>query len=168
MKKIRTGVFETNSSSVHSLVFYDMGVLGTAEKELESLIAWDGKIHITPDDFGWEYSGPYYGAIKKLSYIATTIVQKCREYDENWNETVDTEELENDSEFLEVDDILCKNINGCKGWVIDPKNDYYPWGYVDHQSYLGNIKNFLSYEGVSLYEFIFDDKVELVIYNDNH
>tara|TARA_R110000772_G_scaffold2410_4_gene8618 strand:- start:81568 stop:82320 length:753 start_codon:yes stop_codon:yes gene_type:complete len=51
MKKVRKGIFETNSSSSHSIhIDDDMGLMDTSMVPDE-----DGKIYITESEFGWEW-----------------------------------------------------------------------------------------------------------------
>lgn len=172
MKKVRTGVFETNSSSVHSLVISEFPDY-TGEKQLESLIDYDDKIHITTDEFGWGYDGPYHDAVMKLSYLATIIAYKyyldcCFTRGADYEQTI-RENMDIDEEFEWINDFLITHIDGCKGWFIEPLgSSAYPWGVIDHQSYLGSVREFLDYENVSLEEFLLDNNVRLIIDNDNH
>jgi hypothetical protein len=67
MKKvIRKGVFETNSSSTHSITIADSGKLQN------TLPITDGKIFVTCEEFGWEQE-VHTDAYTKLSYLKTNI-----------------------------------------------------------------------------------------------
>lgn len=67
MIKIRKGVFETNSSSVHSLCI-------SKEDKLFLFIPKTKSIKIRTNEFGWE-AEEYTSAEDKLSYIYTGILQ---------------------------------------------------------------------------------------------
>ena len=74
-RQIRRGVFETNSSSTHSVSvahtnaqYYDSNILNAFIDE------YDNKVHVRFGEFGWEienYSFPY----DKLQYIVTMLVE---------------------------------------------------------------------------------------------
>ena len=170
-RRIRKGVFETNSSSVHSLVFHahaENEQYNDAFADLKTLIdPDDNKIHITPDEFGWGYHGSYEGAAKKLSYLATIITEKYYTWYDEDTQNIE-EDIISDYDFERVNDILRTNLV-CDGWIIDPLGGYYKWGYIDHQSRPENIITFLDWNDCdSIEEFLFDDNVELIIDNDNH
>lgn len=154
-KTIRYGVFETNSSSVHTVTIkghakYISPPLKVSEN--------DNKVHITPDCFGWYYDGNYEGSEMKLSYLATMIVaQSGFDYADN-------------NDYFMLDELIRKHCN-CDGLAIDAlDDDFYSKGYIDHQSYHSSINNFLLLEcdGMSLGDFIFNDNVDLHISNDNN
>lgn len=159
-RKIRKGMFETNSSSVHSIVIESLDTLDDFPPVDE-----DGKVRISPDEFGWEYGGNYSGVQKKLSYLATIICQRlgC------WGEEDMLEEIEDDDDFQLVNDVII-NYMKCDGWEIVKREDsFHPWGYIDHQSYCGSIRATLNeFSGISLPYFLFSSDVVLVIDNDNH
>ena len=67
--KTRKGIFETNSSSVHSLVFLNQKLSKPNLKELR--IDKDGVIKIPLGYFGKDYR-IYSSQKEKLSYIMTT------------------------------------------------------------------------------------------------
>ena len=71
MKSIRIGVFETNSSSSHSLT------VSNGEIQKSTLSDQDGVIVGLLGDFGWEIEH-YESQSSKLSYLLTQI-----QYDEN-------------------------------------------------------------------------------------
>lgn len=170
MKKLRKGVFETNSSSMHSVVitgnsdnFDDFPKLGK-----------DGMVHIRCDEFGWSYEGYYYGVEQKLSYLATMIATQAYQYydyeEDNLPEELNRENMEWNEDFVLVDNILVEYCK-CGGWVIRRRNtESYPWGYIDHQSYYPSIREFLNYEcnGIPVENFLFSSGVTLEIDNDNH
>ena len=78
MKKLRKGVFETNSSSMHSVV-----ITGNSDDFDDfPMLDGDGMVHIDCDEFGWSYEGYYDGVEQKLSDLATMIdTQEYQYYD---------------------------------------------------------------------------------------
>lgn len=172
MKKLRKGVFETNSSSMHSVVISGNSDDFDDFPKLDK----DGMVHIRCDEFGWYYEGNYYGVERKLSYLATMIATQAYQYydchyeEDNLPEELNRENMEWNEDFVLVDNILVEYCK-CGGWAInriDGAN--YPWGYIDHQSYYPSIREFLEYEcnGIPVENFLFSGGVELVIDNDNH
>ena len=70
-KQIRSGLFETNSSSVHAI-----GInLGFSLSKLPT------ELHFEPGEFGWEY-GFHDDTLTKASYLYTSIVScnVCKEF----------------------------------------------------------------------------------------
>ena len=66
MIKIRRSVFETNSSSMHSL-----SVIGS--DMMNSIVSKDGVIGVSGGEFGWGYD-ELVTPIEKLSYLVTEYV----------------------------------------------------------------------------------------------
>lgn len=170
MKKLRKGVFETNSSSMHSVV-----ITGNSDDFDDfPMLDGNGMVHINCDEFGWSYEGYYDGVEQKLSYLATMIATQAYQYydyeEDNLPEELNRENMEWNEDFVLVDNILIEYCK-CGGWVIRRRNDeFYPWGYIDHQSYYPSIREFLEHEcnGISVENFLFSSGVTLEIDNDNH
>lgn len=143
MKKIRIGVFETNSSSSHSITISAIGEL-TDKFSVED----DGKFHIFPGEFGW---GPsvHTDAQTKASYCYT----HCKE-------SSGSPEI-----LVMLKKILEEHLGG---EVVFEKStdDYHEYGYIDHQSSGTACEAFETEE--LLANFIFNPKSVLVIDNDNH
>lgn len=143
MISIRRWVFETNSSSTHSI----------------SIEEWDldfktdyGIIEIETWDFWWSWLD-YYDFYTKASYIRTWIVNI-------WNWTHEKIFKETISEFT-----WCEVI--CKRWEWD---EYFPDGYIDHQSV--DVWDFFSSYKESetkdkIKKFLFNSSSSLFIWNDN-
>lgn len=70
-KQIRSGLFETNSSSVHAICIN----LGFSSSKLPT------ELHFEPGEFGWEY-GYHDDTLTKASYLYTSILScnKCKEF----------------------------------------------------------------------------------------
>jgi hypothetical protein len=138
MKKVRGQVFETNSSSSHSIIIemcYDTDILDTIIPDK------DGNITLTGGEFGW---GPesYNDALTKANYCL-----------------VDQRE---DDEKIDMLKKVIKEQTGCNEVLID----FNEWVYIDHQSLETSEEAFQSEE--HLRGFIFNPNSELVIDHDNH
>jgi len=164
MKQIRFSVFETNSSSMHSVS------IGKGYDEETSSLNFDddeSKVVGHFGEFGWEEE--YYNdADTKLSYLLTMIAEHAS--------TI--EEFYNSDDFIAVEDVIKDKLN-CDGITI-PEDEYKISsyrsgetyldinGYIDHQSMYSSIFDFLNDYNLDLEEFIFNSNVELVTDNDNH
>lgn len=138
MKNIRRGVFETNSSSMHSLSI--IGSTNMAKKNEFGPIT-----HVSYGEFGWEYDR-LTDPVEKLSYLIT--------------------EYQNDDAMFELVIRTFEDYTGSTVIVEegDPEG-YYPKGYIDHQS-RGMISDELS-NGIQIRDLLFDYKYSIVIDNDN-
>lgn len=172
-RQIRSSVFETNSSSTHSVSISNKNSYYYDKDCLE--IDWDNRVHVRFGEFGWEkayYSLPY----NKLQYIVTMLVET-----EGRNvSTVD--ELFETSGFKLINDAVA-NYCGCDGIWIDSEMNMrsYVWGenekvyishdgYIDHQSHedYNSVQDFLDYYDVDIAKFIFDESVCVITDNDNY
>lgn len=169
MRKIRKNVFETNSSSMHSVCI-------SGEKELDNpnlpILCGTNKVLSRFGEFGWEIEN-YSDQETKLSYLLTMIAEtsyrkenKCNFY-----------ELD---DFKMVQDVICEYCK-CDGieiygdFEVKKSNygDYYYLdfdGYIDHQSHedYSCLQDFLDDYGVTIKEFIFSPDVILHTDNDNY
>jgi hypothetical protein len=176
MKKIRYGVFETNSSSTHSLSIMSSNRLN--EDNLDYFVdECDLKIHIDLEDceFGWEIKD-YTMAIDKLRYAIMMVIEtECKDC-KSVSDVMET------SGFNEIEDLIISKVKGCKGIEIEnhgiERSEYEDYdgnkkhylkhnGYIDHQS-VQPMKNILDFYGVSLEDFIFNMNIVLHTDNDNH
>jgi hypothetical protein len=141
MEKRRIGVFETNSSSTHSIAISDKDCV------LDTLSVTDGVCTICSGEFGWEIE-TYYDAASKSSYCLTW----AKEYGDDTHE-----------------DMLKRVISSQMGGVqveFEPSGGLYDWGYIDHQS--SDVCKEAFGSDVSLRNFIFNPNSVLVTDNDNH
>lgn len=154
---VRKNIFETNSSSMHSV-----SVISKKLQHNEMVLDKDGILHTELGEFGWGYD-EYFDQATKLSYLVTTKAMHLehesyyldeKEFDEL------LEDLKDDSEWINLVNML-KERTGCKDVVIDKSN-----GYIDHQSFEGGITSFLKSIDCTAEEFIFGDTT-LIIDNDN-
>lgn len=73
MKIVRTSVFETNSSSCHSLVMNFVSSEKELDEDVQSCIKGKNQIVVTLD--GYYNSSPAYSLEDKLSYIFSDVLQ---------------------------------------------------------------------------------------------
>ena len=184
--KIRRGMFETNSSSTHSVTLrnhIDAPTKNTIE------VSDDDYVHVQFADFGWGYdrfTDPYV----KLQYLLTILWQVN---EDKQIESIKPFEFGTDyiylfyelDEFEEINEIIKRRYN-CSGIKIDShigmRDENYPdyitmyndndWDNIygiDHQSveYINSIKDFLDEKDLSIEDFIFNSDKVLVIDNDN-
>src|SRR3990167_2587001 len=113
MRVIRNGLFETNSSSSHSV-----HILKGEYAPLTLPVTEDGFCFVYPGEFGWEIVD-YRDAPTKASY--------CLTYAKGWAEEEDR--------LLSMLESVIKETTMCKKVVWVPERDTHsPWGYIDHQS----------------------------------
>lgn len=142
MLQVRKNVFETNSSSTHSISLGEGDyIFDTSLTPSES-----GYVEIYGDEFGWEQA-TYNSACVKASYSLV--------YCLNWS-------YENKDKHLQMLIDVITEQTDCVGvkWVDD--------GYIDHQSAESNQLDYLFEDKKTLRRFIFDKQSVLVTDNDNH
>lgn len=142
MKKIRQQVFETNSSSCHSITISNTGNL------FQTLYPDDnGNIVLYGDEFGWGVE-THNDVATKASYLVTHL------------KTVSDH---NEEMFVKV----IKEHTGAKNVIIEPNGDkFFPYGYIDHQSEGEANRAFKS--EMTLFQYLFNPNSELHIDHDNH
>lgn len=155
MKKfIRKGVFETNSSSTHSLVISE-GTPETPQKipVVEVFSDSTGKAHhncvvLTGGEFGWGYEC-YHDAETKANYLAVYV----KNFEPSRKEM-----------FEEV----LKKHTGAEEIVYDFGEEFEDrnYSYIDHQSSDVGAKAFESTQ--YLENFIFNPESYLILDNDNN
>lgn len=158
MKKVRNQVFETNSSSTHSISFTTRDYL----EENKMIIDDDGYIHAEFGEYGWEIES-YYDQESKLSYLLTMTAQVNGMYPDCYNHNEQLEMIDKFMEtddFKEISDAIAEYAN-CRGVVIDDS-----CGYIDHQSVYGDsLNDFLDDCGVSdVVNFVYGN---VVVHTDN-
>jgi len=155
----RTFMFETNSSSCHSITVADHGAL---KNSLE--ISKNNTIISRGGEFGWEPE-EFNDAQTKLDYLVTFIF---------YNYIGKEKKLQID-EFTDKNlhyyEKLCKAIEDFTGCILEvlpseDEDEFFPIGYIDHQSY-GVAKEILSKTVGYIKRFIFNPKSILYIDNDN-
>ena len=121
MKKIRKGTFETNSSSMHSLVIENEENIKELEKSQLKLNE-KNEIEVTLGEYGWglEFLETQQ---EKLNYLVTLIAG---------SKGIDNiNDLEDDSEYEYLKNQLLKYTNATNIKIYGFENGDY---YIDHQS----------------------------------
>lgn len=147
MKNIRLNVFETNSSSTHSI-----SISKSSDGVYETLPVKNGKVVLVGGEFGWEWE-KYNDAVTKANYAAVFASG-------------------NDSLVKMLTDVIKKH-TGAKEVQFKFSSDYNSstetWAYIDHQS--GPGEEGAAHEAFknknSLKEFIFNPDSWLFTGNDN-
>lgn len=121
MKQIRKGTFETNSSSMHSLVIENDKSIGELEKsELKLNKKGEIRVYLGEYGLGLEFLETQQ---EKLNYLVTLIAD---------SKGIDNiNDLEDDPEFENLKNQLLKYTNAKNIKVYGFENDNY---YIDHQS----------------------------------
>jgi hypothetical protein len=115
-RKIRKSVFETNSSSMHSLSYSEYQELEKSKLEIDE----DGYIHVELGDYG-DIKEDLVTQKEKLAFVISYMNEEL--YYENSNYTFPTEEQFNEYKpYVKLKKMICE-YTGCKGIVID---DYDP------------------------------------------
>ena len=162
MRKIRRNVFETNSSSTHSITFSSR----KNETEPNHLpIDSDGYIHMSLGEFGWEVAS-YSDQYNKLAYLLTM----CAELNgiDFW--CINDSEFENSlEEFYDCDEFqlissVIAEYAKCEGIKLDRCE-----GYIDHQSHEDycSIPDFLTQNDTDIIDFVYGNII-VNTDNDNH
>lgn len=182
MKQIRHRVFETNSSSTHSLS------VSSKDAFVEMPYIKNKIIDVEFGEFGWGYER-LNSLSDRLSYLITDLMSQVRdvynmEFDESKNKFL------NYKYYLWTQKAVKKYVgnNFRIDWDKAKENKYYNFGYIDHQSadthIIGKRLNGSNiYVADILYDFwsddedefiekitgyIFNNKYTLIIDNDNH
>ena len=162
--QIRQGVFETNSSSMHSIVVkktIDYYTKEEAEEEIYVRKSGKWAIHDYELQFGrspFEIIGSFE---RKIHYA---IASWCGNY-------LDKNEIEN--KFQEIEQIVKKYIPETKlielperyNYSFGEEEKYY--GYVDHES-IGLLQDFLEEKEITLEEFLTNKRYIVIIDGDEY
>lgn len=150
MKVTRSGFFETNSSSTHSITIRPSDVVDTIPTEA------DGVVRIRPGEFGWDVAD-HFDAQTKASYCLTYV-----------KTVVDAERLER---MLHA--VICGNLTRPAPVEFTPLPDrpwhgvdQENWGYIDHQS--ADVARAAFKSPTALRDFIFSSRSVLHTDNDNY
>lgn len=150
-RRIRKGVFETNSSSMHSLV-----IKGEKRINREQLkINENGFIEVETDDYTWGYF-ILETAQEKLNYVAACKINEDGLYlfgNDSENNSKHHKRLARAGiEFIELEEMLCE-ITGAKGIEVNLAR-----GCSTEQSLDELVK-----EDLSILDIIFDDSIQIEI-----
>lgn len=160
---IRDCVFETNSSSMHSVSVH-------GNRSINKYYKLDKVIEIRLGEYGWS-GDPLYDFPDKLPYAMLMVLYTeypgFNPYDDDF--VVDQEELKKLNGYKTLLEAIRKH-DDCEAIAIKKKIGFYPYGYIDHQSYedYSSLADFLKDWNVDAERFLFDDDVVVYIDNDNH
>jgi len=152
MKQIRKGVFETNSSSTHSICI---------SKDVELTIP--KSLHFYFGAFGWEFD-TLYSASEKASYLYTGLIANNRKEDvEKIFEILRGKEIEITAEEPIYENRTYTNL---KGELVE-----YAYsdniGYVDHSCEMDDFLNAVCEDESKLMNYLFSDLSFIITGNDN-
>lgn len=170
MYQVRRNIFETNSSSMHSLAISSSSTayLLTKEQELEAIESFlrrDGRLDLKDMemDFGWGWAvlDNFYD---KLAYILADLVSE---------QDLADDEANPDLEFIlqAIDLPQVKGFRLPRGNIYDSRKPSV--GSIDHQScglisrYLAKQKDKGVTESEALHRLLFDSSMVIIIDNDN-
>lgn len=154
-QQIRQCVFETNSSSVHTVSIYT---------DENCTTDYNGEyMTIEAGQFGWEYE-QYTDLYSKLSYLYTAYLDFVD------SRYVDEESRKEFEWFIPVIKDLCEKHN-LNIEFVDPEehsnsNEFF-WYYVDHCYDLKDLFRDFEQNNNLLESFLFNDKSEVMTGNDN-
>lgn len=161
MRQVRRSVFETNSSSTHSVTIRHKGLAQNC-----ITVHNDGYIHTSLGEFGWEVVN-YRDQEDKLSYLVTMLAEKngidtWYRSDDSLKDKID--KLMETKDFKQLSKEIGKHAK-CRGVVIDQSE-----GYIDHQSHedYRTLQDFLDDYGTDIVEFVFGRGNVVHTDNDNH
>ena len=167
MKVIRKSVFETNSSSVHSIAVPKEYFNG----ELNKNYTPGGSIssRVTLGDFQWA-DRIYTDADTKLCYALTQLYEQANsklyeagiDYDDRTEEVLINAMREFDM-YKDIE-LIVKEETGEELEIYDIESTYIG---IDHQSISEDFYKLLSGNNITLRQFIFDNEIELIIDDDN-
>ena len=178
MKKIRFGVFETNSSSSHSLSFNGECMIPEEDRKSVFPLEYDLesscdviKILLIECEFGRDFD-IYTDPWNKLKYLVMMVVElECRKFT-TLDEIYETEgfKLIQDNvphKIVVVDDtfgpVTYTFKNGEQRTYLEHA------GYIDHQSCTDNyskLKDFFHHWGIDVSKFLYNSDINLIIDSD--
>lgn len=164
-KVIRYAIWESNSSSMHTL-----SVRGKRNVD-SSYYPSNVNIEIRLDEYGWN-GYPCDDFHSKLAYAMSMVLHTEYPGFKYYNEDfiIDQDTLESLDGYKLLLDAINKHVK-CERVIIKRNNSaFYPYGYIDHQSYedYGCLQDFLDDWNVDAERYLFDDGVVVHIDNDNH
>jgi hypothetical protein len=163
MKKVRRSVFETNSSSTHSVSIRK----GDVRDSYLTVNPDDNKVHVELGEYGWGYES-LRSQSERLSYLCTMLMMTEARSIKAIEDIFETDG------FKQINNLIAEKCN-CDGIYLDDEIQIKDWGidingYIDHQSCedYSNIQDFLNEYNTDIENFIFNDGVTVIIDNDNH
>ena len=149
MKVVRFGAFETNSSSMHSIIV--VGKPNSNDNFTDGLKIVDGKL-IIDDIYDIEFGRAPF---EILSTFKEKLMYAIAAYSKE-------EIIKTVGELIKINEIVYPNV-----WYFGESDSHEFHGDIDHQS-VGVLKNFLACNHVNLRDFLTQDKYMVVIDGDEY
>lgn len=153
-KQTRHSVFETNSSSTHSISIAYSSSVG----DLMSILPVndEGNVVLNGGEFGWA-DETFHNAQTKASYLAVYCMQWCGDRKDD---------------FLSILFDVIKKQTGCHQIILNftceyTSTDDQNWSYIDHQSAESQDYHYLFENPEQIRQFIFNPNSTLTTGNDN-
>ena len=160
MLRIREHIFETNSSSAHSIVLRQKYNGNSVEKNLKvfnEIVSKNNNTYVLDKEGQYSCNFRYIHTWReKLKYA---ILFYHIHHDEN-------ERIINIDENDEYVLSKLKEVSNIESISYVDKKEFYEESYIDHASVM-ELDHFLNYKKVDLVDFIFNDKYALITDNDN-
>lgn len=163
-RAIRSNVWETNSSSMHTVTV-------RGKRNINNYNHINNIIEVYLHEYGWD-GDPCDDFMSKLAYAMSMVLNteypSFNSYDDDF--VVDQEILEELPGYKTLINAISEH-GYCEKIVIKRWNGhYYPYGYIDHQSCedYHSLQDFLDDWNVDAERYLFDDGVVVWIDNDNH
>lgn len=161
MLAIRRGVFETNSSSMHSLIIKKEDDYLTKE-ELSQ------EVYLYTED-GWHPDGDvgkfglYFGGDE--SYFGRSPFRVLSSFKEKLCYYI-ASICDNEDDFKAIEADVSLLFDGCKGISLwGCQDEFYPYGYAENY---GSFKRFLQDKQISLREFLTNKKYVVIVDGDEY
>jgi hypothetical protein len=146
MKKVRRNVYETNSSSTHSICVTKNNILDKKQSHIEFTIG----------EFGWERER-YYTPYEKAQYLYTGVLANERlELIDNIKSILDSNNISYEFEEPQFE----------KSTWNGKDYQYLKYGYIDHSGDLGEFLDICTDEN-KLMKYLFSSESFIVTGNDN-
>jgi len=167
MKVIRNSVWETNSSSMHTV-----SIEGKKDITKYAFVGDSKSLAVHLDEYGW--SGPDCDDfMSKLEYAMCMVLMTEYPDFNYWDEhgfTVNQTVLESLDGYQLLLNAVRTQFPECEEIVIKKNDGYYPYGYIDHQSCESyhSLKDFFEDWNLDVERYLYDYGVVVHIDNDNN
>lgn len=158
--QIRSNVWETNSSSIHTFCFSTKGL-----EKCRLKIHEDGYVHVRINKYFGKDEKQYFDQTTKLKYILAWMYVDCYGYNDYEKKSIEGEYIfqEFNKEFAKY--VTEHNGVNCLGIKIDGYRWRDPYSYFDHQQltdrYIGESCIVNLWDSEACVEFIFNKYIGL-------
>mgnify|MGYP001578008496 CR=1 FL=1 len=163
MQVIRCRLFETNSSSTHSIFLRTENF----SSQPSTIPMRKGVVKLVGGHFGW---GPevYTDTATKAAYVVSYLMGEAM--------TPEEEKAALSSKLAKLlREVVLEELGATEVQIVPIQETYAKWGYIDHQSNKGDsdtlgklLHSFGPGKKEALRQFIFNQAYVLYIDNDNH